>query len=494
MGEKDWASVLRHSEVDLSAIDGHFIVMRWFSDRVELLTDTAGVRTLYCRPWHQGVFFSTRLDWLASLTRPLEVDYVNFGSQWILPNSINTEAVVKQVHRLGSHAKAIVNKGKLQVKSKPWTCTVTESDKTGLNFERTLQEAMSLEGAYPWSLGLSGGLDSRVLCAIGDHSSFHIWGPSDHPDVQVSSRLATDQKMDQKYFQDPMPDVDQCIDLLRQRVGFTQVITPASASIERSAYGQLHAAGQGVIDGGFGEVIRRQLLNQVVFKRMLCRDSPHVSLDIPTTGKAAFFTGEIHNLMTVSAKKQFNSAWRSLPSTMTIADKADVLSIRSRLPNFFGFEQNYLDTVCVSYMPYAQPSVLRALFQVPLRLRWNGRLLRGMIRKHAPSLSKYPLVKGTVIYPFGLGTLGSYAYTLVKKRLMPSYQDPRPEAFIRHMQEYILDTLRSSSVRDYAPYDQAKLQQMADSLASGNLRYTPQLDWWLTFDMWRKSLSVDNRL
>jgi len=491
LGANDWISRLSHSSVDLTAIDGHFIVVRSNPEKVELFTDPLGVRTLYFRAGPGGVFFSTRLDWLASLTGPLKIDYVKFGAQWVLPNSINTSSVVKQVDRLGPGSVAVVKRGRLHLQSKPWSCAITQEDKTGLGFEQALQESLNVKGVYPWSLGLSGGLDSRVLCSIGENISTHIWGPPDHPDVQISSRLAQSQLIDQTYFQNQIPEVDRCIDLVRQRVGFTQVITPASASVERSAYGQLHAAGRGVIDGGFGEIARRQLINQVVFRRMVCRDSPDVVLHFPATSKAAIFNPEIHNSMLSSAAEQLNSVWRSFPPSMKIADKADLLSIKSRLPNFFGFEQNFLDNVCISYMPYAQPSVLKALFQVPLRLRWNGQLLRRIIQNHAPELSKYPLIKGTIVYPFGLGTISSYVYTLVKKRVMPTYHDPRPQAFVCHMKEYILDTLRSDSVRHYAPYDQTKLQHIADTFSSGDIRFIPQLDWWLSFDLWRRGLSSD---
>ena len=140
-------------------------------------------------------------------------------------------------------------------------------------------------------------------------------------------------------------------------------------------------------------------------------------------------------------------------------------------------------------MPYAQPSVLRALFQVPLRLRWHGRLLRQILKRHAPTLTTYPLVKGTVMYPFSLGTFGSFAYTHVKKRFGWYYRDVRSQMYIHHMREYILDTLRSDSVLHYEPYDQTKLQMYGDELARGETQNATQLDWWLTFDMWRRVLS-----
>jgi len=99
------------------------------------------------------------------------------------------------------------------------------------------------------------------------------------------------------------------------------------------------------------------------------------------------------------------------------------------------------------------------------------------------------LVKGTIQYPFKLGTISSFTYAQIMKRAGRNYHDPRPHAFMLHMKEFILDTLRSHSVQNYAPYDQDKLQHMADNFARGETRYIGQLDWWLAFDTWRRLLS-----
>ena len=481
--KQDWARRLMHSRADLENLDGHFIVMRQQSGRVEFFTDTAGVRTLFCFKQAGYVYFSSRLDWLAAQAGPFEIDYARFGAQWILANSIHTCSVLKHVLRIEPGGHAVIEQGRIQLQSRPWNCSVAQLDKTGSEYAQSLRRSLHIRGPKRWSLGLSGGLDSRVLLALQEDYTAHVWGPPDHPDVLVSRRLAQVAGLEQNYFQNPLPEVELCLRKLRERTGLTQVITPASASVERDAYHRLHAMGMGIMDGGFGEIARRQLMNQMVFARIL-----HQPLPCPSTGKSDIFSPEIQRTMVRGARNDLHAAWHSLPPSMTVADKADMISVRSRLPNFFGFEQNYLDSVCLSYMPYAQPSVLRALFLVPLRLRWHGRLLRQLLRQHSPHLGNTPLVKGTIPYPFGMGTVSSFAYTQIRKLIGNSYLDPRPAAFIHHLREFILDTLRSHSVRSYAAYDQAKLQQMADGFARGEARFTAQLDWWLAFDTWRSIL------
>lgn len=486
--DKDWAALLAQTETDLADLDGHFVVLRWQPGKVELFTDSTGTRTVHLLEHADGVHFSTRLDWLAQYAGPLEIDYAKFGAQWLLANSLDTTSLVKRAIRLGAGGCAVVEHGRLKVRLRPWSCTATQLDHSGEGYIHALQKALQVSGPKPWSLGLSGGLDSRTLLALGEYRNTHVWGPPDHPDVQISTDLARIAEVEHKYLQIQLPEITHCIALLRERVALTQVITPASATIERIAYGELHKTGLGILDGGFGEIARRQLMNQIVFRRTLSLDKARITLPRTLAGKADFFAPDVHKIMTGGAEDQLNDCWQRLPTSMTTADKADLLSVRSRLPNFFGLEQNYLDSVCVSYMPYAQPSVLRALFRVPLRLRWHGRLLRKLVRQHAFALTHQPLVKGTVRYPFGLGTVSSLAYTRAKKKMGLAYRDPRPRDFINHLREFLLDTLHSASVRDCEAYDQAKLQLMADSFANGDTSHIGQLDWWLAFETWRSML------
>ncbi len=489
--QDDWATRLNGSVTVTKDLDGHFVALRWRPGRTEFFSDSAGVRTIYFLERAEGVYFSTRLDWLASCTGPLKIDLDNFSAQWMLPNSMRTSSIVKHVLRLEPGGFAVIEQGHVRLQSRPWkgpTTSLIDSD--GTAFTQALRNSVEVKGPLPWSLGLSGGLDSRVLQAFRGNGITHVWGPSDHPDVVISSKLAQTQGVEQNYIQYQLPDVTECIRILRERVSLTQVITPASVTILGKGYSRLHAMGFGVVDGGLGGIARRQLMNRIVFERILCRDSPNRPLSCPRIGKSDIFIEEIQRLMTLRAKEHLNEAWNQLPQNMTVAEKADLLWIRTHLPNAFGFEQNFLDHVCVSYMPYAQPSVLRALMQVPLRLRWHGRLLRSIIRQYSPSLSSFPLVKGTTTYPYRLGTISSVAYAKIKEYPKRPYHDPRPQEFLLHLKEFILDTLRSNSVRSYHAYDQKKLRSMADRFARGDTRCCTQLDWWLAFEMWRKVLSL----
>ena len=195
-------------------------------------------------------------------------------------------------------------------------------------------------------------------------------------------------------------------------------------------------------------------------------------------------------MMEQGAQQQIAAAWEALPNPRTLGAEnfLDVLGVRTRLPNFFGFEQNRLDGVIPNYMPFAQPSLLRALFQVPLALRRNGRLFRHLIRSQRASLAGYPLVKGGVSYPFRLPTAPAYAWTKLKTRLGQGYTDPLRLRFLETLKPFALDAVHAQAARTYPAYDHARLTRLVEAFYDGRTDLAVQVDWWLAFEMWRRVL------
>ena len=139
-------------------------------------------------------------------------------------------------------------------------------------------------------------------------------------------------------------------------------------------------------------------------------------------------------------------------------------------------------------MPFAQPSLLRALFQMPLSLRRNGRLFRRLIRSQRASLARYPLVKGGVAYPFQLPTAPAYLWTKLKTRLGQGYTDTVRLRFLETLKPFALDAVHSQAVRTYPAYDHARLARLVEEFYQGRSDLASEVDWWLAFEMWRRTL------
>ena len=493
-----WGTLLNQPAPEVAGLDGHFVALRWQAGRVEAFTDSLGARTLYLTSLPEGIAFSTRLDWLATLRGGVAIRFEAFGAHWLTFNQLSTTFLAHDIRRLGPGGHALCTGQHLDVNEHPWTPEIAETDRQGEAFARTLSALV-----HPWTparraltLGLSGGLDSRLLLAIRLQDTpivqTHVFGPEDHPDVRIARRLAQQEGLRQYHFDEPIPDVDTCLDLLRSQVAQTQAVSAASSVLGLRYYGDLYAQRLVMIDGGLGEVARRQFMNRLLRRgrAALRSGDPAAILPYLRVPRAEIFNPEVLATMERGAQQQIAALWQALPDPRTIGEEnfLDLLGIQTRLPNFFGFEQNRLDGVIQNYMPFAQPSLLRALFQMPLSLRRNGRLFRHLIRSQRVSLARYPLVKGGVTYPFQLPTAPAYVWTKLKTRLGQGYTDTARLRFLETLKPFALDAVQSQAVRTYPAYDYARLTRLVEEFYQGRSDLASEVDWWLAFERWRRTL------
>jgi hypothetical protein len=178
--------------------------------------------------------------------------------------------------------------------------------------------------------------------------------------------------------------------------------------------------------------------------------------------------------------------WR--PDEMSLENFLDLLVIRYRFPNYAGYGQQFMDGKLVNYMPFAQPSFVRAALATPVHLKKNGRLFRKLIRRFRPSLARFPLVKGYQTYPFALPPLPAWAWTKAVSPLHARFVDPGPQQILLTLSEFVKDAVRSSAVRNFGPYDHPAILTMVNEFYEGKIEHALRLDWWLHFELWRRSL------
>jgi hypothetical protein len=289
-----------------------------------------------------------------------------------------------------------------------------------------------------------------------------------------------------------LPDSHTLFSLAQKFAAENILVEPVSSIVRLRHYAWLRHEGYAVIDGGLGELARRQYLNRLAklgSTALREKNLPRI-LSLIRHPRAEIFTQEYGAQLLSATIPSLEKTLSSMPDIVDIGVEnfVDLLAIRTRVPNFGGPEQARSDAHVVSYMPMVQASFLHAVMKTDVRHRRNGKLYRKIIRERIPSLSRYPLVKSGTTYPFGFSSSFAWGWTTAKTKLTAPFLDPMPDRFLLHIKDYILDLVSSYDVKTWHGYDYKKINLMTESYFNGDKSQQKNIVWWLTFELWRRSL------
>jgi hypothetical protein len=247
-----------------------------------------------------------------------------------------------------------------------------------------------------------------------------------------------------------------------------------------------------VVDGAFGEFARRQYLNRILFRgrAALVGHDARALLPLMRVDRGCLFTPDVQRMLSEGALAELDQVLASLPDADVVEPEnlLDLLTVRTRIPNYAGPDQARLDGEVMNYMPLAQPSFLRAALACPVKSRRKAEVHRDTLRRWHPLLTRFPLAKSGTTYPFSLSHLGAYAVVEAKRRLGLTYRDHTVDLFLRAMKEYALDSASSSRIKDSSLYDGRRVRETVEAYYRGVSRFRNAINWWLTFELWRESL------
>ncbi len=125
----------------------------------------------------------------------------------------------------------------------------------------------------------------------------------------------------------------------------------------------------------------------------------------------------------------------------------------------------------------------------PNKLRQNSKLFRSLIKLNAPSLKKIGLAKGQFVHPYYFNSLQSRLWSTVREKFEWSehHKDDSYQLLIL-LKDFVFDTLNSHTIKESPVYDYKKIKNIIESYYKGNLSYKSELDWWLSFELFRQSL------
>lgn len=495
--EAEWAERLSHLPPRIDDLDGHFVAVIWNNNGVQCLTDSLGLRVLYYAPEPGRIVISSRLDWLARFTGRSDVDYSEFGSSWLTFHQLSSGCTVRGLKKLGQGGVLTVAPDMaVQTSRSPW------KQRKGFPPVATSQllraySSPILPSADRVSLGLSGGMDSRLLLSAllerkDERVCTHTFGEEDDPDVRVAAEIARYAGMDHLHLNDPLPVPQDCIRMTRELQSHLCVTEPASSVIKLRHYPSLRAKGRMMVDGGFGEIGRRQYFNRLLRlgRKAVLDGDPSAIFSKISVERGGFFVPEVAREMHEGTLSQINARWEEMPrpQELGVENWVDLLAVRTRVPNFGGPEQSRLDGLVLNYMPLVQPSFLHGILNTPLSRRRNGRWARKQIRESVPGLTRFPLVKSGATYPFYLSGIVASLSTVIRQRLGTSHRNTSSQKLLIHLSEFVRDTVSSLEVTTYSHYDQHYVRKLVADFYGGRQERGPELDWWLAFELWRQSL------
>lgn len=491
----DWDAIFQQSEPCLDTIEGHFVALVWNKNRMMGYVDSRGIRDVYIAKHKQHIIFSTRFDWLARFGLSCSIDFSRFGSRWLAFNQFSHKSIVRPVERLGPGARLEMSEDHY---------AIHRPDRIHLpHINQSLDTVISSLTTFPVRAGytiitcLSGGVDSRVLLSILLSVPRELWkvcifGERHHPDVAVAHRIVNDLRLPYIHLDEEIPEESSIVQRMRIFVIHTQCVSPATDAIRLGSYNQMYGSKNIVIDGAFGEIMRRTYFNRLLMsgKNALLSGSAQKIAPYLRSPRADIFNSDVSQIMHTGLVEDISALWQKFPKKDWIHSAEnilDLIAINTRLSNLFGPEVSRLDHVVLNYMPFAQPSFLTAVLQSPLQLRKNGHFSKAYIKKRKHILTKYPLVKNTVTYPFVM--FHPVLIRLVKELQQlfgVSYHDSVQIEILKKLETFIRDIVSSKSTRSYAPYNIEKIDTIIDKFFHGEYDYADDVSWWLSFELWRR--------
>ena len=506
MNKEDWQYIMKsniNEEINRE-VNGHYIIAKWQKNNINFISDPLGIRNLYYYNKNNEKVFSTRLDWITKFRKSCQIDFETFGSSWLSYNNLSYKPIVEDIESIGPGGKISIIDEKFNAEREEWLPSFKNYDFTELKkrLEAILHPHYFKDRIL--TFGLSGGFDSRILLSILFPSQQKIRripvdtftiGEKGEPDVEIAKRITKDLQIPHIQLKEQTKyDITYLSDL-KAYISQTNLVEPASTYQKLRHFSSEYFKNKIFIDGAFGGIGRRDQHKRLIkfgYKGLKKGNVELIYKHIKFS-RGDIFLDEYMEKMKKGTFEQIEELLKNLPSVNDIGCETfvDLFTIKTRPPNYSGLEQTRLDSYLVSYIPFLQKDVLDPIFSLDLCWKENGRYFRKIIKELRPELSYYPIVKENTSLPFFIPTLTALQYVKIKNKLFPGYNKDLRIAFYKNIKEDIFQILNSNDFKNFSPYNHKEIKKKVQDFYSGSTNNINELDWWYTFEIWRKELGIE---
>ncbi len=493
----DWENII--SKESFRDPEGHFILIKWDKEKISFYNDPVGLRTIYFYKDKAGIYFSSNLDWITTVMEKVEIDFMEFGSRWIAYNQLSNNSFIYNIEKLPPSSSAVLTHGAVKIETENWFPDIKPSDPEKLFANVRGLLAVDIPDAIKVTFGLSGGLDSRFLLSFllqerNPKLSIHTFGYNDDADLQVAKKISEELALKCNFLHPRELGSGQFFNRAGEYAAAAQLVEPVSSYVKLAVLNNKYFEDKFLVDGALAEFARRQFLNRLLIKGKSALQNKNYAgvLKHLLVPKPKLFKEEFEEMMLDNAEEQLRKIFELFPDPgeIGIENFVDFLVVKYRIPNYFGPEQTRLDGILPGIMPFAQRSTISASLSIPVKLRKNSQLFYNAIHKNYPALENYPLVKNSTVYPYGLSSMASYAYTRLKKTISKNPQEESICGLFRVHEKTIREIITREAVREYKPYDEESVMSIINDFYSGKQKSADNLNWLLTFELFRKKLNI----
>lgn len=324
IGQKGWESIINsvNPAVELKNIDGHFAAVNWSDNTLNLTTDVIGLRDIYLFEDSKQIIFSTNPVWFSKITN-LEIDFTQFSSRWLLFNQISGQSIFENVTRITSGQSVYIDLRNYSIETDDYNFLPVSNDyKFSLKaYSEKLNKLtqLKLNGDKELSLSLSGGMDSRVILSflLNSNTNFdtHTFGNPAHPDSIIAKKITDKYSLKHEQIDLDIPPTVKLLKEISRYTAQTLVNNPASAVLQLQNYYPLKGKNKVIIDGGFGEIWRREFFYKLFLRGRTELLNNNAAGIIPylRLNRADIFSDDILTEMEFGLETQLNNIIEKMP-------------------------------------------------------------------------------------------------------------------------------------------------------------------------------------
>jgi len=499
MDLNDWREYLVKKNSFQYPINGHYVLLSWNGSNLKIETDPLGLREIYLYFSDNFLLFSTRIDWIGKITKT-DFDIKNLGSAWFLSSQISNESLLKDVVRITKCKECIIDKKSYNIKlwDEVFDPKIEASPEEFYTELETMINSLYLN-SESFELSLSGGLDSRLLLSYllknnKQNIKTHTFGNPKHPDNKIAHNISEKLNFKHRNIYLPPEQNKNLIEEIEEFILQKRLTNPITEYLNLRYYNYFKSQTI-IIDGGFGELWRNESLYRLktTEKNAVISKSINSLFRLLSFNRADIFKEEVILEMKNQIRPQIEKLFSDTIGydDIGLSNMLDILLFNIKMPNFISPEQTRIDNYAICIMPFVQPSVLRLFLGLNDELKINGNLFRSIIKKNCPQLENFKLVKNNVIRSYYSGSMKTRVVNRLKERLGLAYNEPDKLKLLYLLREYANDLANSQSVKEYHLYDYKKIRTLVEDFYNGNATLSSEVNWWLSFEIFRKYISAN---